>query len=284
MTQAKARRMRIAIFQGPESTSGLEQNLAVLARQAAAAAARGARLLICPEMVLTGYNIGPAAVSGLAEAATGAAADYVARVARSAGIAILYGYPERADGRVYNTAQLIDRDGRSVASYRKTHLFGDIDRAAFAAGDATPTVATLDGLRIGILICYDVEFPENVRLLALAGADLVAVPTALMQPFDIVARTIVPARAYENQIYLAYADRCGREGDLIYCGLSCVVAPDGSDVARAGRAEELLFADIDLQRLAQSRQINTHLKDRRPALYGALGNRGPQTQTEDVQP
>jgi len=101
----------------------------------------------------------------------------------------------------------------------------------------------------------------------------VAVPTALMQPFDIVARTIVPARAYENQVYLAYADRCGREGDLVYCGLSCVVAPDGSDVARAGRAEELLVADIDPRRLAESRQLNTHLRDRRPALYGALINR-----------
>ena len=56
-----------------------------------------------------------------------------------------------------------------------------------------------------------------------------------MQPFDIVARTIVPARAYENQVFLAYADRCGSEGELSYCGLSCVIAPDGSDLARAGR-------------------------------------------------
>jgi predicted amidohydrolase len=264
--------MRIAIFQGPEHAKTPQQAVGLLARQAAEAAQRSARLLICPEMYLTGYNIGPDAACRLAEAPDGASAQAIQRTAREAGIAILYGYPERAaGGQVYNTAQLIDRAGRIAASYRKTHLFGNIDRAAFAAGAALPDVVDLDGLRIGILICYDVEFPENVRTLALKGADLVAVPTALMQPFDIVARTIVPARAYENQVFLAYADRCGTEGDLVYCGLSCVVAPDGSDLARAGRGEALIVADLDAERLAQSRRLNTHLKDRRPGLYGALG-------------
>jgi predicted amidohydrolase len=264
--------VRIAIFQGPEQAKSPEQAVELLARRAADAAGRGAQLLICPEMYLTGYNIGPDAARRLAEAPDGASAQAVMRIAREAGIAILYGYPERgAGGHIYNTAQLIDRTGRIAASYRKTHLFGEIDRAAFSAGATLPEVVELDGLKIGILICYDVEFPENVRALALKGADLVAVPTALMQPFDIVARTIVPARAYENQVFLAYADRCGSESELSYCGLSCVIAPDGSDLARAGRSEALIVADLDIERLAQSRSINTHLADRRPDLYGALG-------------
>jgi predicted amidohydrolase len=264
--------MWIAIFQGPEQAKSPEQAVELLARQAADAASRGARLLICPEMYLTGYNIGPDAARRLAEAPDGASARAIMRIARETGIAILYGYPERgAGGHIYNTAQLIDRTGRIVAAYRKTHLFGEIDRAAFSAGATLPEIVELEGLKIGILICYDVEFPENVRTLALKGADLVAVPTALMQPFDIVARTIVPARAYENQVCLAYADRCGTEGELSYCGLSCVIAPDGSDLARAGRSEALIIADLDAERLAQSRNINTHLKDRRPDLYGALG-------------
>lgn len=264
--------MRIAIFQGPEQATSPEQAVMLLARQAADAAGRGAQLLICPEMYLTGYNIGPDAARRLAEAPDGSSAQAIMRSARETGIAILYGYPERgADGHIYNTAQLIDRTGRIAASYRKTHLFGEIDRTAFSAGATLPEIVELDGIKIGILICYDVEFPENVRTLALKGADLVAVPTALMQPFDIVARTIVPARAYENQVFLAYADRCGTEGELAYCGLSCVVAPDGSDLARAGRSEALIIAGLDAERLAQSRTINTHLKDRRPELYGALG-------------
>lgn len=264
--------MRIAIFQGPEQAKTPQQALDLLARNATEAAHRGARLLICPEMYLTGYNIGPDDARRLAEAADGPSAQTVMRIARETGIAILYGYPERgAGGHIYNTAQLIDRTGRIAAAYRKTHLFGEIDRSAFSAGGTLPEIAELDGIKIGILICYDVEFPENVRTLALKGADLVAVPTALMQPFDIVARTIVPARAYENQVFLAYADRCGVEGELSYCGLSCVIAPDGSDLARAGRSEALIIADLDSKQLSESRALNTHLADRRAELYGALG-------------
>ncbi len=112
-----------------------------------------------------------------------------------------------------------------------------------------------------------------MRALALAGADLVAVPTALMRPYEVVARTVVPARAYENQVYVAYANRSGREAELAYCGESCVVGPDGVDLARAGSGDELLLAEIDPARLASSRADNTHLGDRRPELYGALTHR-----------
>ena len=97
----------------------------------------------------------------------------------------------------------------------------------------------LDGWRLGLLICYDVEFPENARALALAGADLIAAPTANMDPYEVVATTLVPARAYENQVYFAYANYCGHEGEISYCGQSCVVAPDGTDAARAGRLQAL---------------------------------------------
>ena len=168
--------------------------------------------------------------------------------------------------------RLIGRDGRSLANYRKCHLFGDLDRDMFRAGQSPPAVIELDGIRVGLLICYDVEFPEAVRLLALAGADLVAVPTALMDPFEVVARTIVPARAVENQVFLAYANRCGREGDLRYCGLSCVVGPDGADLVRAGRGEELVFADLDLDRLRAARAPSPYLRDRRPELYAPLAD------------
>jgi 5-aminopentanamidase len=103
------------------------------------------------------------------------------------------------------------------------------------------------------------------------------VPTALMDPFEVVARTVVPARAIENQVFLAYANRCGREGDLRYCGQSCVVGPDGADLARAGRGEELILADLDLERLAAARRDNTYLADRRPELYGPLAAAGTQS-------
>jgi predicted amidohydrolase len=263
--------MRISIYQGPAQAGTAARNLDRLEARAAAAASAGASLLICPEMFLTGYNIGAAAAARLAEAADGPSLARAARIARDHGIGLLFGYPERGgDGAIYNAASLIDRDGAALASYRKCHLFGDLDRAMFRAGSRLPEVVEMDGVRVGLAICYDIEFPETVRLLALCGADLVVVPTALMDPFEIVARTLVPARAVENQLFLAYANRCGQEGDLRYCGLSCVVGPDGVDLVRAGRGEELVFADLDLDRLRASRSLNTYLRDRRPELYAPL--------------
>jgi 5-aminopentanamidase len=263
--------MRIAICQLAGEAGSVARNLDLLQARAKEAAGRGARLLICPEMFLSGYNIGAERASRFAEPAHGPALTQVAAIARGSGIALLPGYPERGEsGVVYNAVRLIDGDGRGVANYRKCHLFGDLDRGMFRAGSGPSEVVELEGVRVGLLICYDIEFPEAVRLLALAGADLVAVPTALMDPFEAVARILVPARALENQVFLAYANRCGREGDLRYCGLSCVVGPNGADLARAGRDEELILADLDLARLSASRLANTYLADRRPELYGPI--------------
>lgn len=263
--------MRIAIFQGPVRSGTVGENLERLAGEARLAAAQGARLLICPEMFLTGYALGRAAAEALAEPVDGPSAQAAAAIARANGLALLYGYPERdADGHVYNAAILLERDGRTLLNYRKSHLFADLDRGMFAAARDLPAAAEIDGWRIGVLICYDVEFPENARRWALRGVDLLAVPTALMEPYHFVARCLVPARAYENQLYLAYANRCGREGELTYLGQSCIVAPDGADLARANAGEALLVGDLDRRRMVQSRAINTYLADRRPELYRDL--------------
>jgi predicted amidohydrolase len=265
--------MRIAIFQGPAESGSVARNLRHLEVRAAEAAGLGARLLICPEMFLSGYNIGAAAAARLAEPADGPAFAAAAAIARKTGLALLHGYPERgAGGAIYNAVRLIGRDGQGLANYRKCHLFGELDRGMFQAGSGPSDLVDLAGVRIGLLICYDVEFPESVRMLAVAGADLVAVPTALMDPFEVVARTVVPARAVENQVFVAYANRCGREGDLRYCGQSCVVGSDGADLARAGRGEQLILADLDLERLSASRLDNTYLADRRPELYGPIAD------------
>ncbi len=262
--------MRIACFQGPEHADTPQGNLARLDRIAEQARAAGAALLIAPELFLTGYAIGAEAVGRLAEPIDGASILAARRIAREKSIALAFGFPERDGAHVYNTALVIGADGAVVASYRKSHLFGDVDRAQFSESGVEPGIFEIGGFLAGLLICYDVEFPETVRAHALNGAELVIVPTALMRPFDVVARIVVPARAYENQLFIAYVDRCGREGPFDYCGLSCVVGPDGSDLARAGRGEELIFADLDRSALEQSRKINTHLNDRRPELYGRL--------------
>jgi predicted amidohydrolase len=235
-------------------------------RHSLAAAAAKAGLLIFPEMFLTGYNIGDAVFS-LAEPADGPSTAAIERIARDSGVSVLYGYPERSGQRIFNSARLVHPVRGATANYRKTHLYGHKEKRLFAPGDAL-MLAELDGLKVGILICYDVEFPEAVRALALAGAELIAVPTALIEPFDIVARMLVPARAFENQACIAYAGLCGREGSIGYCGLSCVVGPDGRDLARAGADPSLLFAEIDPSAIQNGRALNPYLSDRRAELYG----------------
>lgn len=257
--------MKIAVYQGEGVNGEVAEALGTIKLNAVEAGAQGAGLVIFPEMFLTGYNIGDA-VFTLAEPADGPSAAAVAKISREASVAILYGYPERSGDRIFNSALLVNSDRSVVANYRKAHLYGNAERRLFTPGDDL-VIAELEGLQIGILICYDVEFPEAVRSLALAGAELIAVPTALIQPFDIVARTLVPARAFENQVYVAYAGMCGSERGLGYCGLSGIVGPDGNDIARAGTGPALLYADIDPSAILRGRKANPYLFDRRPELY-----------------
>lgn len=277
--------MKIAVWQ--TGSADLDR----LRSRALEAADAGARLLVAPEAFTSGYAV--PGIADMAQPADGPWHTAVAEIAAEAGLAILYGFPERDGDRVFNSAALIDPESSAqacgedshlrtqlVALHRKCHLYGDVDLTTYTPGSSLDAVAELDGIRVGIAICYDVEFPETVRSLALAGADLVAVPTALMRPYEVVARTLVPARAYENQVYVAYANRSGSEGDLVYCGESCVVGPDGADLARAGSGDELLLAEIDPARLAASRADNTHLGDRRPELYGSLVDGAPVTDEE----
>ncbi len=152
--------MRIALYQCSPLPLDIAGNLQRLAQQARIAAQQGAELLVCPEMFLTGYNIGAEAAHELAQLRDGPAASRIAAMAQANGIAILYGYPERHDGEVYNAVQLIDAKGNSLGNYRKTHLYGELDRSMFCPGDGKQsTLIELNGWRLGLLICYDVEFP-----------------------------------------------------------------------------------------------------------------------------
>lgn len=265
--------LRTALLQSSGTPGDIAKNLEILDTHAARAAASGAGLLVCPEMFLTGYAIG-ADVPRLAETADGASAQAVGEIARRHGIAVLYGYPERGTGAddqlVYNSAQLIGPDGTRLANYRKTHLFGCFEQEWFTPGDEPVVQADLGGLRIGIMICYDVEFPENVRAHALAGTDLLLVPTAQMHPFQFVAEKLVPVRAFESQMYVAYVNRTGSEGEFDFVGLSCLAGPDGIARTRAGHGEEMVLADADPVLLAASRAANPYLRDRRPGLYASL--------------
>ena len=260
--------MKIALYQGPGAFNNPQAGFAHLHGVATAAKAQGAELLLLTEMYLSGYNIGPEAA--LKHAIPRAGLAPAQEMAKSLHLALVFGYPELVDGKVANAAVLISPDGEIILNYRKTHLFGDLDRNMFSARGEEFPVAELNGTKIGLLICYDIEFPEPARRLALAGADLILVPTAVMEPYEQVARHVIPSRAYENQVYLAYANHSGAENGLGYIGLSSICGPDGTVLAMAGKNEELLFADTDPAHHAAVRKADPFFKDRRPELYGPL--------------
>ena len=270
--------LTLAVLQCQSLPLQPEANLQRLTEAAAQARAGGAQLLLTPEMFLTGYSIGAEAVRALAQERHGAYAQAVAQIARHQQIAIAWGYPElAADGRVFNAAQLTSDQGQALLHYRKTHLYGALDRAQFSAGTADAAnsqLATLQGWRLGLLICYDVEFPENTRRLALAGADCVLVPTANMERYDFVPRSLVPTRAFENQMLLAYANFCGSEGSLRYGGLSSIVDALGQPLAMAGRDAELLLATLTPEALAHARSEQTHLQELAARLRSSGDNKG----------
>ncbi|WP_055550812.1 carbon-nitrogen hydrolase family protein [Streptomyces kanamyceticus] len=261
--------LRTALLQSSGQLGSVAENLKALDDAAGRAAAAGAGLLVAPELFLTGYAIGDD-VARLAEPADGAAAVAIGEIAVRHGIGVVYGYPERAGAAVFNSAQLIGPDGASLANYRKTHLFGCFERDSFTPGEQPVVQAELGGVRVGLMICYDVEFPENVRAHALAGTDLLVVPTAQMHPFQFVAESVVPVRAFENQMYVAYVNRVGLEGEFEFVGLSTLAGPDGIARARAGRGDELVIGDVDPEFLSASRENNPYLRDRRPGLYASL--------------
>ena len=255
--------LTLALLQCTPLPLNVEGNLRRLGQAADRAAAQGADMLVCPEMFITGYAIGADNVRSLATTADGAYFAAVADIARAHHIAVVFGYPERApDGSVYNAAAWVSADGALAWDYRKTHLFGELDRSQFSAGAiAAAELPLFEGWRIGLLICYDVEFPENTRRLAQAGADLIVVPTANMIDFDFVATQMVPVRAYENQCFVAYANYVGAEASWTYGGLSIVAGPDGATIGQLQRTPALLIARLEREHLAAARKALTHVKD-----------------------
>lgn len=260
--------MKLALWQTVGFPGNVAANLAALQSVANAAATAGAELLVCPECWLCGYHIGDK-VTALAESADGASAQRIAAIARAHHIAIAYGYAERDPGsaRLYNAVQVLGPDGGVLSRYRKTHLFGADERAAYCPGDRFEPPFDFGGFKVGVLICYDVEYPEAVRSLALMGAELILVPTALTDEYAAVPGFLVPARSIESQVYVAYCNHCGVENGLRFLGGSCLTGIDGQALAAAGSGEALIIGEISRAAQQAAARIYPYRADRRPELY-----------------
>ncbi|MRU15747.1 hydrolase [Roseovarius sp. A21] len=250
--------MKLGVYQCKAAGLTAEERLARLERHIAG---QGLDLVLCPELFPTGYN--PALdYHALAESPDGPFAESMAGLARKHDTTIAYGYPERAGDSLYNSAALLDASGTLLANHRKRLPSPQsFEVTTFAKGPSV-TFADLGDLRVAIIICYEVEFPESLRQAAQGGAHLVLVPTALGADWGVVAEKMVPTRALENGVWLAYADHAGEDGGLAFYGGSRIVAPDGQDVAVVGPGREgLVSVEMDLTRVVAAQARLPYLKN-----------------------
>ena len=242
-----------------------------------AAVAEGAQVVVLPELATAGYvfNSREEVVAAARAADDGVFLAWSAAV-RPTGAVVVGGFAERtAVGTIYNSAAVVDGSG-VLAVYRKTHLW-DRESLWFQPGSTPPPVVDTAGGRIGVAICYDLEFPEVTRHLALAGADVIAVPTnwPLVErphgerPPEVV---IAMAAARVNRVAIACCDRSGTERGQRWTEGTTIIAADGWPVAVVGPGEGAASAEIDLTCSRDKRlsERNDAFGDRRPEIYGAV--------------
>jgi predicted amidohydrolase len=255
---------------GPANLESMRSRLRDAARQ-------GARLVVFPECVLSGYCFhSKEEALPHAQPLPGPASATLAADCARLGVFVIAGLLERQGSDLFNSC-LLAGPGGLLATYRKIHLpcLG-VDRFT-TPGDRPFAVHDLDGLRVGINICYDGSFPESARVLTVLGADLVVLPTN----WPTGARTTVKlaaARALENHIYYAAVNRVGQERGFRFIGQSRIIDPDGELLAEAaGEDEQIIVAEIDPQRARHKRVVKVpgeyevdRIADRRPEMYGPL--------------
>lgn len=253
--------MKLAIYQGHSPKGEIDRAFDVIAAVLHAAAQSGAELAVMPEMFLPGYNQ-PNLIRDMAEPQGGPWEDRLSGLCAGAGCGLVIGWAERDGAHVFNSAGFFDRTGRKRAHYRKIQLFGPMEKDVFTPGDSY-SVFALGSRKAALLICYDVEFAHHAAALAERGADLLLVPTANPAGFDNVPDILVPARATEARMTIAYANYCGVEGNLSYGGKSALIGPDGAALAKAGRGEVLLVADLGVADALEPAWLSTQAHDRR---------------------
>jgi len=293
--------LRLALYQcggADDKATNLANAAEVVAKAAAthrASSSAAVPLLLCfPELFLTGYNVGDV-LHRDAEPVYGPSIKVMVELAKANGVHIVFGYPEKVVDNdqttttYYNSAIFISAEGEVLLNYRKTHLWGPYEKKYFTPGSSLAPVVKIGEVSVGLLICWDVEFPEPSRVLMLRGADLILVPTACMTSF--APEVTVRSRAFENKLFVAYVNRAGDENGSRFCGLSSVVTPNGYDddekttrvldaplwhrdcaCKAGGESGELLFTDIEPKRAdyEESRDRDPIHLERRTELYREL--------------
>jgi omega-amidase len=257
--------MRVALVQMDLCLGQPRRNrerAANLVRQAAA----GADVVLLPELWTTGYVL-PELAGNLADRDGLPTGPFLSALAQEAGVYLVGSVADEENGRVYNRATVYGPDGRLLGRYDKVHLVPMMNEPQYlAAGDRLVSV-DMGGVSVGLAICYDLRFPELFRHLALRGVQVMIIPAEWPAERLHHWRTLLMARAIENQCFVLGCNRVGRDHANAFAGHSMVVDPWGQVLAEAGDTETLLYAVLDLSQVAAVRSQVPVFRDRRPELY-----------------
>ena len=270
------RKVKIACVQMDVVYGDLKSTLSKVCEWIEKAAAEGADVVLFPELILSaGYALGER-YRKVAEMVPGPSIEAVARKAGENKIYVIVGLAEKsANDVLYDSAVLIDRQGKILGTYRKSHLYPPTE-SIFSRGEELPVYQTDFGT-VGLLICYDLEFPETARILALKGAEVIfhlvadwpqGVPGLPERVFELSFR----ARALENRIVLAICNRVGDDPDLksYFYGLSRIIGTQGEIIASVDQGEKMFLAEVDLEQAHRERETYNYFHNRRPELYQVL--------------
>ena len=227
-------------------------------------AQQGTELAVLPEMWSCGYDY-----RNLPELAkeTPRVLRELQNECRKLDLVTVGSLPELVDGTIYNTAYVIDK-GEIVGNYRKLHLFSTMHEDRFlSSGNQSLMVETSVG-RLGVAICYDLRFPELFRKLALEGAEIICIPAEWPKPRQEHWKTLLRARAIENQLFVIAANCCGVQGKLDFVGLSQLISPLGNVLQIAEEENIELVATFDFSEMENYRKKIDILNDRRADVYG----------------
>lgn len=259
-----AKKVEAAAVQFNIKLGDVDQNLATASRGLRSVAESGAQLAVLPEMWSTGYDY--RRLPELSER-TPEVVEAIRQVSEQTGLVVVGSLPTKVDGEVYNTAYVIDK-GQLLDTYSKLHLFSTMGEDRFLAAGNEMLVTDTSVGKVGVAICYDLRFPEFFRNMALQGAEIICVPAEWPKPRQEHWRTLLRARAIENQLFIAASNCCGIQGKLDFFGMSILIAPRGEVLAEGGEADTNLTATFDFAEMAEYRQQIRALADRRPEIYG----------------
>lgn len=257
--------IRAGIIQFDVKLGDVDSNLKRVKQHIRGLADQGVQMIVLPEMWSTGFA--NQKLDRLAETTPGIL-DQISLFAKEAKTIIIGSLPEKVEGKIFNTAYLVDEKGTISATYQKVHLFSLTGEDQWFHGGRKGVVCQTSVGPVGLLICYDLRFPELCRALTLQGAKIIVVMAQWPDSRAAHWKTLLAARAIENQVFVLAANRCGQDDSLGYAGHSRIISPYGEVLARAGKKGASITAAIDFNLLDQCRKTIPCLKERVPEAYG----------------